>query len=417
MSSIKGKKILILGGNALTIDIVNAAHALGLYTIVTDWNTPDKSPAKLVADEYWMDSLSDIENLKRKIEAHHVSGIITGFSDSYLPYYARLCKVANLPCYATEEVFEQTLDKAQFKQLCQAYDVPVVPEYNADTFTPAKLSPSNRVIIKPVDNSGSRGIVICDNPKEWQVQLAYSKSFSASGHVLIEQYMECDDISFEYKIQDGEIILSSICDRYIYKTAHFGSVTKELIYPSNYTDRYLREVNDRVIAMFKAMHLQNGVLFMQAFADNEGFYFYEMGYRLSGGRHFIFTENQNNSNAAKELCHFAVTGSMADYSLKERNNPNFKDLCCQISILCKGDTTIYSIKGLEELRSLSQIIDLTTYYHPGETVGKEGTTAQIFARVHIVVRTQKELTSIKQHIFQTLSVQDKFGNQLIIKTL
>ena len=417
MSSIKGKKILILGGNALTIDIVNAAHALGLYTIVTDWNSTDKSPAKLVADEYWMDSLSDIENLKRKIEAHHVSDIITGFSDSYLPYYARLCKATGLPCYATEEVFEQTLDKAQFKQLCKANNVPIVPEYDANSFNPDKLSPNNKVIIKPVDNSGSRGIVICDNQKKWQEQLAYSKSFSASGHVLIEQYMECDDISLEYKIQDGEIVLSSICDRYIYKTAHFGSVTKELIYPSKYIDRYLQEVNDKVIAMFKAMHLQNGVLFMQAFADNQGFYFYEMGYRLSGGRHFIFTENQNHSNAAKEICHFAVTGSMADYSLLERNNPHFEDLCCQISILCKGETTIHSVSGIEELRSMPQIIDFTEYYQPNETIGKDGTTAQIYARVHIVVHNKKELTTIKQHIFRTLSVQDRSGNQLIIKTV
>lgn len=417
MQSLNGEKILILGGNALTIDIVKAAQQIGLYTIVTDWNSPEKSPAKLVADEYWMDSLSDTDTLVAKIKEHHVCGIITGFSDSYLPYYARLCEACHLPCYATEKIFEQTLDKAQFKQLCLSHDVPIVPEYDVKTFNPNILSPSNRVIIKPVDNSGSRGIVICDNPCDWEEKLAYSKSFSASGHVLIEQYMNCDDVSFEYKIQNGQIVLSSICDRYIYKTDRFGSVTKELIYPSQYVDRYLHNINDKVIAMFKAMHLQNGVLFMQAFANQDRFLFYEMGYRLSGGRHFIFTENQNNSNAVKELCHFAVTGSMADYSLIQRNNPKFKDLCCQISLLCKGETTIHSIKGLELLRSLPQIIDLTTYYQTGETVGKDGTTSQIFARIHIVVRNHHELNHLKQLIFQTLSVEDKEGNQLIINTL
>jgi len=292
MQSIKGKKILILGGNALTIDIVKAAQQLGLYTIVTDWNTPEKSPAKTVADEYWMDSLSDIEVLTAKVRQNGINGIITGFSDSYLPYYARLCKKTGLPCYATEAVFEQTLDKSQFKQLCLQHNVPVVPEYDIDHFDPNILSTQHKVIIKPVDNSGSRGIVICDNPAEWEEKLNYSRSFSASSHVLIERYMDCDDVSFEYKIQNGEVVLSAICDRYIYKTSSFGSVTKELIYPSKYTDIYLRDVNKQVVNMFQSMNLQNGVLFMQAFVENGQFLFYEMGYRLSGGRHFLFTENQ-----------------------------------------------------------------------------------------------------------------------------
>ena len=45
------KKLLILGGNTLSCDIVNAAKRLGVYTIVTDWYDTDRSPAKLIADE------------------------------------------------------------------------------------------------------------------------------------------------------------------------------------------------------------------------------------------------------------------------------------------------------------------------------------------------------------------------------
>ena len=65
MKSLKGKKILILGGNALTSDIVLKAKELGVYTIVTDWNSPETSPAKKLADEYWMESISDIEKLSK----------------------------------------------------------------------------------------------------------------------------------------------------------------------------------------------------------------------------------------------------------------------------------------------------------------------------------------------------------------
>ena len=125
-----GKKLLILGGNAISEEIVQAAKTLGVYTIVTDWNSPDKSPAKLIADEYWNDSLMDYDTLVPKIREHHVDGIITGFTDSYLLPYQHLCELTGLPCYASKETFELTMDKARFKQACRDNGVEVIPQYH-----------------------------------------------------------------------------------------------------------------------------------------------------------------------------------------------------------------------------------------------------------------------------------------------
>ena len=66
--NIKGKKLLILGSNALTCDIVKTARELGIYTIVTDWNPIEKAPAKQIADEYWNNSLLDYDILVQKIK-------------------------------------------------------------------------------------------------------------------------------------------------------------------------------------------------------------------------------------------------------------------------------------------------------------------------------------------------------------
>ena len=86
MESLKGKKILILGGPALMSDIVMKAKDMGVYTIVTDWYDLDKSPAKRLADEYWMESVSDIDRLVELIKEHGISGVLTNYTDSYLPY-------------------------------------------------------------------------------------------------------------------------------------------------------------------------------------------------------------------------------------------------------------------------------------------------------------------------------------------
>lgn len=407
------KVLLVLGGNRLSCDIVKNARSMGIYTIVTDWNSPEISPAKTIADESWNTSLLDYNKLLSQIQEAKVNGIITGFTDSYLLPYQHLCELTGLPCYATKEQFELTLDKRAFKQLCKKYGVGVVPEYDSSSFNPSIISNNNSVLLKPVDNSGSRGIFICNNPDDFERLRTATLSFSQKGEILIEKYMQCDDVSFEYKIQDGEVSLSSICDRYIHKTGDIGSVTSGLIYPSKYLVRYKEQVDKKVKQMFEGIGLKNGVLFMQAFVDEMGFYFYEMGYRLSGGRHYIFTDNQNNDSSIKQLINFAFTGSMDKRRISDFAIPGFKDTCCQLSVICKS-TKIGYIEGLEAISSYPEIIDVLMSYQEGDTVGKQGTSASIVARIHIVAKDEKHLIKVLVKIKQEFHILDEAGDDMII---
>lgn len=413
MSNIKGKKLLILGGNRLSCDIVTAAKTLGVYSIVTDWYDSDRSPAKLICNERWDISTTDYNELVKRIKDEKIDGIITGFSDSYLLPYQHLCELTGLPCYATKEQFEWSLDKKTFKEKCRKYGVPVVPEYTIEDFDKSLISETHKVIIKPVDNSGSRGICICDRPEVFDEKLNYSLGFSEKKKVVIERYMECDDVSFEYKIQDGEVTLTAICDRYIYKTQNEGSITSKLIYPSKYIETYINNIDKKVRRMFEAEGLQNGVLFMQAFADGGNFYFYEMGYRLSGGRHYIFTKDQNNESAVEELVRFAVSGKMSDRRIAEFSHPNFRNVCSQLSIICQSEK-IAQIDGWQEIAGLPQVIDALQTYNEGDEVGKQGTTASIFARLHIVVKDTDELEKLIDIIYSILKVRNDNGENIVI---
>ncbi len=416
MDMLKGKKLLVLGGSAYMVDPVLKAKSMGVYTIVTDWHELEKSPAKQVADEYWTISLMDYDQLVPKIKENKIDGILTGFTDNFLLAYQHLCELADLPCYATKEQLEWSLDKRLFKNKCREYNVPVVPEYDIQFFDKTIIGTEHKVIIKPVDSSGSQGIYICEDPDEFEEKLKCSLEYSAKRQVVIERYMDCDDVSFEYKIQDGEITLTAICDRYIYKTPKEGSITSKLIYPSKYTDIYMADVDKRVRKMFETEGLKNGVLFMQAFVENGQFYFYEMGYRLSGGRHYIFTKNQNGESALEELIHFATTGMMSDKRISDIANPRFKEICSQLSIICQSDK-IAKIDGFTEVAEMHQVIDAIKMFKEGDVVGKQGTTSSIFAKLHVVVKDIEELNQIFEIIYSTLRVENEKGENLVIKCI
>lgn len=416
MSKLRGKKLLILGSTSRTIDLVHYAKEIGVYTIVVDWNDPSIAPVKMAADEHWEVSLLDYDELSKRIKEHKVNGIITGFTDSYLLPYQHLCELNNLPCYATKEVFEVTLDKARFKKMCIENGVPVVPEYDLSTIDINSISKENKILIKPVDNSGSRGIVVCDSPHNFQSCLDYALSFSKKKEVVIEKYMELDTFSVSYTIQDGQVSMSTMNDRIVHKVEGAGAATAGGRYPSRYIDSYMSEMDNRIRRMYGNLGVKNGVLFIQGFTDGTNYYFYEMGYRISGGRHYIYTEHQNKTNAAKNLIHFALTGSMADYVIKDRDTPRFKDLCLQINIMGK-EAKIAKMSGFDYVKSMPEVLELILFKKVGDDIGKDGTTAQQVAGIYTVVKDEDHLASVCKRIQEHLIIEDAEGNNLILELL
>ena len=47
-------KLLIIGTDYSFRDVIQYTRELGVYTIVTDFSTPEQNPLKLLADEYWI---------------------------------------------------------------------------------------------------------------------------------------------------------------------------------------------------------------------------------------------------------------------------------------------------------------------------------------------------------------------------
>lgn len=411
-----GKKLLILGGGATSKDIVNAAKRLGVYTIVTDWYDTNRSPAKLIADEYWNEEIFKPDLLAQLIKKHHIDGVITGFTDSYLLQYQRLCELSGLPCYATKEVFEITLDKALFKKLCMENDVPVIPQYNVADFDPTTISNTNKIIIKPVDNSGSRGVIVCKTSEDFQRCLDFALSYSQKKEVIIEKYMDMDSWAASYTIQDGEISLSTLNDRLEHKSSETAAITTAGIYPSKYLDLYLEKMDEKMKRMYKAMGVTNGVLSVQGFVDGQNFYVMEMGYRLTGGQHYIFSKYENGISALDQLIHFALTGRMADFKIAEKDNPRFKDLCLNLCILGKSDK-IARIEGQEYVEHLPEVIHSAFLKQIGDQIGMDGTTSQKIANLHLVLKNRDDLDRVICDIQDKFHVYNDSSEDLVLKLM
>lgn len=406
-------KLLILGGSQESCNIIKKAKEMNIYTVVTDWYDEEHSPAKKICDKAYNISIADVDEVVEMIKKEKINGVITGFTDSYLEYYFKICNKADLFCYGTLEQFMIGTNKAKFKQICQENDINVIQEYD---ILNDKDNIKYPVIIKPVDNSGSRGIYRCDSEENLLNLYNESIKYSPSKQVIIEKYQTGKHVNIYYTIIDGKPILSAMADRFIYFPDKFVAPQPNgLIHPSRYLNNYLKDMDLKVKKMFENLDIKNGVVFIQAFWENNEFYIYEMGYRLNGGSTFYLIDKCCGYNQLKMLIDFSITGKMLD--IKENicclEKPQFNGKIGFNLVVSANKGIIAEIYGIDEIKKKKEVLNVIQMHSTGENLDSNGTTKQIFAYILIVTENIQKLKKVIKDIEEKLSVIDKDGNEMI----
>ncbi len=401
------KRLLILGGIDLSGQIIQKAQAMGVEVLVTDY-LPD-SPGKRIADKSFMVSATDVDAVVALIKQEKVDGVLTGFVDILLPYYQEICEKANLPCYISGNQVEYTTDKFKFKSLCRQFDIPVVEEYKISDFE-SFVYP---ILIKPIDNSGARGVTICKTADEYQSKLENALSFSERKEVLVERYMQGKEATIFYVVDDGDVRLSAVSDRH---TAFFADgvipLPNAYIFPSKYSEQYKATIDEKVKRMFNHIGIKNGVIFIQSFVEDSNFVFYEMGFRLTGSLEYHVVEAIEGYNSLEMMINFALTGKMQDKASIGRVE---NSVGCNITFLAFPGK-ISKIGGEQEVRALSEVVDIVFACKEGDEIEAAalGTLRQVVARVFIAAPNNQRLKEVMDMVHDKITILDENGKSMLL---
>ncbi|MDO5702342.1 MAG: ATP-grasp domain-containing protein [Lachnospiraceae bacterium] len=384
--NLKGKRLLILGGARLSCEIIRHAKAMGIVTAVTDWYPIEKSPAKQEADEAYFVSTSDIDAMVDLIKKEKFDGVITGFTDSVLPYYAEMCVRAGLPAYGTKEQFEIFINKERYKELMRKYDVPTIPEYrvNADRFEESAADIVYPVIVKPADSSGSRGLTVCSNAQELKDAIGFALESSKDRECLVEQYIDSGEATVFWLFEDGKYDMMLLGNRHI-KHNQEGVLPLPVgyTYPASVQKEFLEKTAPKMEEMFRAVGIRDGMMFMQCKTVDGTLLVYDIGYRLTGSLEYINIKEMCGYDPMDMLIRYALTGSMGGEEEGIRVDPYLGGaFSYNVSLLCKPGK-IAKITGLREIRRLPGVIDVVVAHPEGEIITEDmrGLLAQITIRV------------------------------------
>ena len=381
-----GKRLLILGGSRISCEIIRHARAMGIITAVDDWYPLEKSPAKQMADEAYYVSTSDIDAMVKLISEKKFDGVITGFTDSVLPYYAEMCERAGLPAYGTKEQFEIFIDKKKYKKLLNEFDVPTILEYvvNPDRFEESTVGITYPVIVKPSDGSGSRGISICQNKEELKKAITIASETSKAKEYLIEQYIDGPEATVFWLFEDGKYYVMLLGNRHV-KHNQEGEIPLPAgyTYPASVLPDFLTDVAPKMKNMFNSVGIKNGMMFMQCKIIDNTCYVYDIGYRLTGSLEYINLKAMCGFNPLDMLICYSLTGDYCEPEISKKIDPYLGGkYSYNVSLLCKPGK-ITEISGLDEIRKIPGVIDIVVAHPAGDTITQamKGRLAQITVRI------------------------------------
>ncbi len=421
MYNLEGKKLLVMDRTALAACAVRRAKELGVKTIVANWYSVEDSPSKQIADETVDIDISRIDEMLDLIKEKQIDGIFVGWTDSHLPFYAEICEKAGLPCVGTKEQFDiLSNDKRLFKKACIKYGVPTIPEYQLDMqFKREDLDKIQYpVLIKPADESGSRGVKRC-NTEEDLIE-SYSKLYeqSKSKKILCEKFIDSPkEIFIHYTVQDGYCSLSSAFMK------HKAVVDNEVaasailhVFPSSYIPLYKKTAEPAVLNMVRELGIQNAPVMFQGFIDNDQFYFYESGLRMGGEQHYVFTQPINGISTLDMMIEYSLTGKMTCGDVKTQDNCAYSKYCVNYYITLKPGM-ISKIEGIEEIESWPQVLQNATFHAVGDEISRTNSLDRVIYRLHVMDDTKEKLAKTLERISSTLRIWDEEGQEMQLEQL
>ncbi|MDY6934841.1 MAG: alpha-hydroxy-acid oxidizing protein [Spirochaetota bacterium] len=276
--------IMVIGGGLLQVPLIQTAKKMDFQVIVTDYN-PDAVGMRY-ADIAIVMSTRDIEGSVRVARAQNeitpINAVLTVGTDASMTV-AAVANALNLRGIKFEDA-EASTNKIKMRSRFKEHGIPCPNFFPVWSLSDAKNSCNELgfpVVIKPSNNMGARGVMRVDNKRELPDAFKFAKNASPSGELIIEEYMDGDELSIDAVIFNGEISITGIADRIIEYPPYFVETGHTM--PSQQPEEVLETAVAVMKRGIKALGINHGCAKGDIKLTSKGPMIGELAARLSGG--------------------------------------------------------------------------------------------------------------------------------------
>lgn len=359
------KKIMILGASILQLPAIEKAKQLGLSVVVVDMN-PNAVGFNVQGVESEVISTNDIPKVLEAAKKHKIDGIMTLASDLPMRTVATVAKELGLVGISEDTAIKAT-NKAEMRAALKKKSVPMPLFYRVSN----KMEYLQAVdfirkagcncIVKPADNSGSRGIVLLPDFELETINNAfdYSSSASRSGDLMVEEFMEGPEVSVETLSIDGDCHVIQITDKVTTGAPYFVELGHSQ--PSQLPKDIQERIAEVAIAANEAIGIKNGPSHVEIKVTKDGPKIVELGARLGGDCIATHLVPLSTGVDMVESCIKIALSEHVDIE------PVFsKGSAIRYFRTSKGK--IKSINGIEKAKNTTRVIQVSIVKGEGESV-------------------------------------------------
>lgn len=390
------KKILIVGASILQLPAIQKAKELGYYVGVADYN-PDAIGIPY-ADEYFNVSTIDIDGIVKVAQDFKPDGIMTLATDMPMRAVAAACQTLGLPGINSETALRAT-DKGEMIKAFEAHGVEHPWYYialNEEEFEKVIEKITYPCIVKPTDNAGSRGVVLCCDLDELKKGYAYARCESRGGAVIIEEYLRGPEFSVEVMVVEGEPHVLQITDKITTGAPHFVEMGHSQ--PTQQSADNQEKIRDLACRAVKAIGINVGPAHVEIILTAHGPKMVELGARMGGDcitTHLVpLSTGIDMVGATIRL----ACGENIDITPKWNKGSAIRYFNSH-----KG--VVKAIEGIGEAESIVGVHEISIVHHVGEKIGEIGSSIDRVGFVIAQSETVDEAVRVCERAIQTINIQ------------
>lgn len=184
------KKVMILGAGEGQIPFLNICKKRGYETIVV--SIPGNYPGFKLADKSFFVDTRDKEKILELAKQENIDAILTDQTDVSVPTVAYVAEKMGLRGIGYNTSLKFT-NKYLMRKAAQEAGVPV-PCFGRVTSLKDAIELAKKIgfplMIKPVDSSGSRGVIKINSLDELNENYSIAENYSTDNSVLLEQFID-----------------------------------------------------------------------------------------------------------------------------------------------------------------------------------------------------------------------------------
>ena len=376
---------MILGAGILQLPAIVKAKQMGYEVVAVDMNP--QAIGFSSADIKLVISTIDVEKVVEAAKKYQVIGVMTLASDLPMRTVAAVAKTLGLSGIAPETAFAAT-DKGEMIKIFQEQGVEhpwfYIVQSEKELYD-IKQKFDYPCIIKPTDNSGSRGVHLVNNESELIVAYNYSKQQSRKGRVVIEEYLRGPEVSVEIIVCQGEVHVIQVTDKLTTGAPHFVEMGHNQ--PSRLDKNDIIKISDLATRAVKAIGIDNSAAHVEIILTKDGPKMVELGARMGGD---CITTHLVPLSTGVDMLEATIKLACGDEpKLESKFNQG-----SAIRFLNVPMGTIINVEGIDEAKGIEGVKQIFLTKNVGDIVGEIGSSTDRVGFVIAQANTAEEAINI-----------------------